>query len=477
MKVRVFLANVGLRRPLYPLATPPMGLLYLAAYLRRQFDTEIRIVNQRLDNISADELARQAAAFDPHIVGLSSFTTFAFMLGEVSRKIKQVLPNALLAIGGPHVSATGVASLEKTAADLALPGEGELGFEQIIHAWLERAGFDRIPGLFWRSADGQIIHNPGTLPLIEDLDSLPMPAYDLIDVPAYWRRQSIAPVYRRRYISLMSSRGCPYGCMWCHKIFGRRIRFHSADRMVEEMACFGRTYHVNDFEFLDDTFNFRRPRVLQFADELHRRDLKVRLAFPTAIRGDIVTQEVVDALSSAGTYLCGFSLETGAPRLQQLMNKRLDIPKFLKAVEMTARRGIYVTGFCMMGFPTETEDELQQTIDVACASRFHTASFFTVTPYPGTPLYDYVQQHTPEKLARIDYENMDLSAMNVNLTDLPDQVLYNYQRKAMRKFFMNPRRIASLIRAYPQPWMLPVYGPIFLSRATKGLWSSHGARR
>jgi len=93
-----------------------------------------------------------------------------------------------------------------------------------------------------------------------------------------------------------------------------------------------------------------------------------------------------------------------------------------------------------------------------------------VTPFPGTPLYDMVQRTHPEKLEHLDYNRMDFSAMKVNLTDLPNEVLYRYQRLAMRKFFLNPRRIASLLRAYPKPLQLPVYAPFFLHRATKGLF-------
>ena len=111
------------------------------------------------------------------------------------------------------------------------------------------------------------------------------------------------------------------------------------------------------------------------------------------------------------------------------------------------------------------------TIDTASSSPFHTASFYTVTPFPGTPLYDLVAQSHPEKLSRLRYNDMDFSGMQVNLTDLPDEKLFGYQRLAMRKFYANPRRLWRLLRSHPQPWMLPAFVPIFLYRATKGLLS------
>ncbi|HEO70582.1 MAG TPA: B12-binding domain-containing radical SAM protein [Candidatus Hydrogenedentes bacterium] len=468
--LRIFLLNVGLRRPLYPLATPPMGLLYLAAYLREHFDVDVRILNQRVDNDSPESITKQVVEFGADVVGWSCFTTFAYLLGELSESVRKALPDALQLLGGPHASALGENALVGNVIDAAVPGEGELAFEAILNARLDHGDLSGVPGLIRREADGSVVTNPGDVPLIEELDSLPMPAYDLIDMAAYWKRQSIAPVFRRRYVSLVSSRGCPYGCIWCHKIFGKRIRLHSAERIVEEVDYFKRQYGVDDFEFLDDNVNFKAERMVAFTEALHERNLKLQLAFPTAVRGDLMTDEVVDALADAGMYLCGYSLETGSTRLQKFTGKHLDIPKFLDAVARTARRHVYITGFCMMGFPTETEKELQRTIDVACASKFHTASFFTVTPFPGTPLYDMVQRTHPEKLEHLDYNRMDFSAMKVNLTDLPNEVLYRYQRLAMRKFFLNPRRIASLLRAYPKPLQLPVYAPFFLHRATKGLF-------
>lgn len=467
--LRIFLVNVGLRPPLYPLVTPPMGLLYLAAYLRSKFDAAIHILNQRLENCPPAEVVRQAREFNADVVGFSVMTTTAYLLPDLVKQTREALPNALIVLGGPHVSSVGAEVMEQVAADAAVPGEGERTFESILHAWKCGAGFEGIPGLIWREKSGEIHTNPGFVEQMEDVDAIPRPAYDLIDLPAYWRQQSIVPVTRRRYVSLVSSRGCPYRCVWCHNIFGKSIRMHSPERMVEEIEYFQRTYGVNEFEFLDDNFNLRVPRMIQFSEQLRRRGIHVKLAFPTALRGDILTQEGVDALKEAGMYMCAFSLESGSPRIQELTQKHLNIPKFLQNVKMAAAKRVYVVGFCMMGFPTETEEELQQTIDIASASDFHTASFFTVTPFPGTPIYAMVKERNPEKLAHVRYDDMDFSNMRVNLTDLPDQVLYAYQRKAQRTFFFNARRIRRLLRDYPKPFALPLYLPIFLLRATKGV--------
>ena len=474
-RLRLFLANVGQRQAMYPLATPPMGILCLAAYLRTRFDLDIQLVNQRAEDWSNDELARRAIDFRPDIVGFGTLTPWAHALGPLTRAIRQGLPDALILLGGPHISAFGAKAMEDTAADAAVLGEGELSLEQIVRARLDGGDFSTIPGLIWRQPDGAIITNPGTGPLIEDLDSLPFPAYDLIDVRKYWRLQSMPPIPRRKYISLVSSRGCPYQCCWCHRIFGKRFRAHSAERMAEEIAYYVRTFGIDDVEFLDDVFNLDHARVIEFSELCRRRNIEIKIAFPNAVRGDILTQEDVDALADAGTYFCSFALETGSPRLQELTEKRLNIPRFLEGIEMAVKRGIFANGFNMLGFPTETEAEMQQTIDVARHSKLHTASFFTVTPFPNTPLYDYVLENCPEKIADLSYDRTDFSRIPVNLSDVPDEILFYYERKANRQFFMDPIRLARILRDFPQPHLLPLYIPIFMNRVTKGLFSLGGA--
>ena len=177
----------------------------------------------------------------------------------------------------------------------------------------------------------------------------------------------------------------------------------------------------------------------------------------------------MDALADAGTYFSSFALESGSPRIQTLMGKNLNIPRFVHGVEMAVKRGIFANGFNMLGFPTETEAEMLQTINVACNSMLHTASFFTATPYPNTPLHDYAAKTHPEQLAKLTFKDTDFSQIYVNLSAVPDDVLFACQRKANRQFFLNPKRMGRILRDYPQPQLLWLYIPTYLSRLTKGL--------
>lgn len=462
--LRVFLVNVGIRTFNSYWLVPPMGILALATYLRGKLDADFLLANQRLDNCTSAELGRRADGFEADVVGLSAMTAHAYLLNPIIRAVRAVRPNALIVIGGAHASALGVLALDSIEADAAVLGEGEITFERLIHARFDGGDLSTIPGLVWRADDGTVTANPGAPEPIEDLDMLPMPAYDLIDLPKYWHHQTMAPIFWRKYISLLTSRGCPYQCIFCHNIFGKRIRNHSAERVVEEMTWFHRQYGVRDFEIIDDTFNLDGGRVIRISDLLRSHGLRFKLTIPNGIRADILRQEHVDALADAGLYQCSIALESGSPRIQKFIQKNIHIPRFLRAVEMMEQRRIFMHTYCMQGFPTETEEELQQTIDVACEAKTHTTSFFTVTPFPGTPLYDMVLARHPEKVRGLSLDQATLITVNVNLTDLPDPVFYAYKRKAFRQYYFDARRIARILRDHPQPWSLPLYAPLLAYR-------------
>src|SRR6056297_366512 len=202
---RLFLANIGKRQAEFPLVTPPMGIMYLAAYIRSRFDVSIRLVNQKIENCSNDQLIRMAVDFRADIVGLSATTPTAHNLPFLTKHIRKMLPDALILIGGAHVSAFGAASLNDNLADAAVSGEGEIALEKIVRAHFEGDSLADVPGLHRRTANGEIVTNPGRIPFVKNIDELPPPAYDLIDLPAYWKRQSMPPVPRRKYASLFSS--------------------------------------------------------------------------------------------------------------------------------------------------------------------------------------------------------------------------------------------------------------------------------
>jgi anaerobic magnesium-protoporphyrin IX monomethyl ester cyclase len=471
---RIFLASLGRRTVNLPNCTPPLGILSLAAYLRSKLDLDFLLVDQRIENASVESVVRRAADFGADVVGLSVLTPFAPLLGPLTQGIRAALPNVFIVVGGPHVSAFEEGALAGNVADAAVSGEGEIALEQVVRARQEGADLTSIAGLLWRDAEGAIIRNPGSIPLIEDVDGLPFPAYDLLDVRRYWAVPPMMQLPPHKYLSLFSSRGCPCRCMYCHRVFGKRFRATSPERLVAEIEHLTGAFGVTDIEFLDDIFNLDPKRVLRICDLIAKRNLKLRINFPNAMRTDALTEEVIDALVGAGLYHSAFALESGSPRIQKFMGKHLNIDKFLQGVKWATDRGVFAHGFTMLGFPTETEEDMKATLDVTCNSRLHTSTFFTVIPFPNTELYAYVAKNAPDRLEGIRYDDTEYSGCRINLSEVPDDVLFGYQRAGWQRFYMNPGRIARIVRDYPNPWFLPYYLPQYLIRATKGLFAKDG---
>jgi anaerobic magnesium-protoporphyrin IX monomethyl ester cyclase len=469
--LRILLVNTGFRKPLHPLVSPPLGIMYLASYIRSIFNVSIRIINQKLDNYSNDIIIKIAKDFEADIIGLSVMSTGARSLPYLTQYIKVALPGSLIVLGGPHVSSFESISMEGNSADVAVPGEGEITFEKIITSYLNKLPFSDIPGIYWRDNKGTVVHNPGTIPFIEDLDKLPFPAYDLIDLTKYGKIQAMTPVPRRRYASLFSSRGCPYNCIYCHNIFGSNFRFHSADRIIAEIEYMKNLYSISDFEFLDDIFNLNRQRLVDFTSQALKKDLRLELAFPNGVRTDIFKKEELDMLIETGLYFASFPLESGSPRIQKLIGKNLNIDKYRENVLYAVSRGVFSNGFAMLGFPTETVEEIQMTIDVICNSKLHTASFFTVTPFRNTELYRIIENISPNKLSLVNYENMEYSLARINFSAVSDTDFFRLQRKANMRLLVNPMRLFRILRDIPRPYLLPLYLPEFLKRVTKGLFS------
>jgi len=447
----VTLINAG--RPTFtsPAVSPPLGLLYLAAYARKHLPVSFQVIDQRGLDLPVSDVMHRIRDFNPRVVGIRCLTANAGMARQLAEAIRAEFPDVILAAGGPHASAMGGKILEDMPLNAVIPGEGEVSFNQLLQAVASGSDFADIPGIWWRNPAGEIIHNPGTPQYVEDIDTIPMPAYELIDVHIYSRRRNMTMLPRRpRYFSLFTSRGCPYRCVYCHSIFGKRFRPHSPERVVEEIVWLANHYGIEDFDILDDIFNMNADRVFKIAALLKQKNIKVRFAFPNAMRTDILTEEVMDALVDMGTYMSAFALETGSPRLQKVIGKNLNIEKYLAGVRMAARRRIFSYGFAMLGFPGESAEEMQMTIDTICNSDLHAVLFFTVTPFPGTPLFEQALRDHPERLQRLDYEGKDyLFKLTANLSQVSDEELTRKLKEANHRFYMNPRRIMKIIRDYP----------------------------
>jgi radical SAM superfamily enzyme YgiQ (UPF0313 family) len=442
----------------------PLGLMYLASSLRTLGGHDVDIIDTKVDRLPLDRVIKRIGDFGAHVVGISGLTFEAGEIHRMAQEVKRAFPKKKVILGGPHATVAPAESATDPHVDFAVVGEGEQTLTELVRQI--EAGNDTpdIPGLAYRR-NGQPTIIPRQLPSLS-MDDLPFPAWDLIDIEKYlgFTRQSI--VYaERKYMTIFTSRGCPYQCIYCHPVFGKKYRTRSPENVLEEMKTLYHQYGIREFHFADDNFNLDHARAERICDLIIESGLKVYLSFPNGVRGDILTPRLLKKMKDAGTFMVSYAIETGSPRLQKLLKKNIDFDKITQTINETDRLGILCNGFFMLGFPGETREELDMTLNFAWNSRLHTASFYVVNPFPGTELFEITKEKIPAHLNDITQQEYNYLRSNYGLSEVGDQEVQRLVRLANQKFYLNPRRLLRTLAVIPRKEILVKLAAMFALRA------------
>ncbi len=410
----------------------PLGPMALASYLRTQHaGHDQRILDLRLEKRPTEALRRRLAAFDPDVVAVSALTCEAQSLHLVAEETKRHRADAFVIAGGPHISACTDDVIRDRNVDVLVTGEGEAAYADVIRARAEQGSLADLSGI-GRRENGDVRWGPPRPP-IGDLDTLPFPAWDLVDIDRYARFGRAGNLRRGRFMPIFTSRGCPYQCVYCHNIFGKRFRARSAELVVEEMRELNERYGIRDIEIYDDIFNQDLPRAKAICEGLLRTGVRFQLAFPNGVRADRMDRELTGLLARAGTTNLAVAVETASPRLQKTIHKHLDLDRVNDAITWADADGIVTNGYFMLGFPSETREEIEETIRYAAETDLFFASFFIVTPYPGTCLWDETVRERGS--SSLDFSQYNYLSGYFNLSEVDGDELRDLQRVAYWRFY------------------------------------------
>ena len=382
----------------HPVCCPPLGLLYLASTLRQTFgsDVEVRLVDLGIERKRYFHLRPLLEEFRPDIVGVTALNLEAEEAGRLALMIHNEFPGTIVALGGPFAHRNTRKICAMGVYDWIFDGEADWAFPIACQRWFRGdRTLDDIVGLTWRPAPGETyVNNADQLRggartpvgVVDDLDAIPLPAWDLVDFKRYAKARNFMSLLKgKRYAPIFTSRGCPFLCTYCHDIFGKKFRWRSPENVALEVQRL-RELGVDELQIVDDIFNMNPPRMKAVCRAIE--PYRMHITFPNGLRFDILDEEGCEALVRAGTYAACVAIETITPRLQELIKKRLRVDRAQQAISWMANRGVLIRGFFMLGFPTETLAEMKATIDYAAKSELTQAYFFNVVPQPGTPLYD-----------------------------------------------------------------------------------------
>jgi radical SAM superfamily enzyme YgiQ (UPF0313 family) len=332
----------------------------------------------RLDASIVAALADQIIARRPDVVGFTALGCNFVLVIRTAAELKRRIPELPILLGGPQASIVHRETLERfDVFDAIVRHEAEETLLPLLDRLADRR-FDDLPGVSYRTPAGAVVCNEGK-PLIEDLDRLPMPAYD-----AY----PIAELGLDR-IHVEAGRGCPFSCTFCSTatFFGRRYRLKSAARLLAEMDHLHRVYGFVDFNLTHDLFTVNRKKIFEFCEAVQDRSY----GWHCSARVDCVDRELLQAMAKAGCHDIYFGIETGSARMQAISCKRLDLALVEPTVELASGLGMRTTTSFITGYPEEEAADLNETLDLAGRLAWRAdgktaGQLHMLTPEPGTAL-------------------------------------------------------------------------------------------
>jgi anaerobic magnesium-protoporphyrin IX monomethyl ester cyclase len=391
------------------LMTPyfPLGLLYLAATARNVgYDVSI------FDGMFQPGDEAFVAALEqerPKVVGIGILATVraaALRLADLAHQ-----HGATVVVGGADPTGRPESYLRhesngRRSIDVVVVGEGELTLQQLLPLLLADEPIEGrmvdVAGLAYLDADGQLVTTPARIHCA-DLDSLPLPARDLIDLEAYRRR------WQGRHglfsLSIIATRGCPYGCKWCQKsVFGRSFRTRSPESVAEEMRIIKKQYAPDQLRIVDDVMGIDRAWVRAWHDAVLDRDAAI--PFECLSRVDLLDEEMVRLLQEAGCVRIAFGAESGSQKVLDAMNKGTRVEQIRQAATLCRQAGIETYFYIMLGYPGEDWDDIHKTVDLLKETRPTQFSSTIAYPLPGTEFFEEVQHRM------LDSPDWDYTAEN-----------------------------------------------------------------
>lgn len=364
--------------------SPSLGLLHLAAQVRED-GYQTAIIESDIEGLSVDQVVERIVREKPDYLGLTLFTVAVWRAWQIAKKIKRLLPDVPIIVGGPHLSSMGRETMERFQEfDIAVIHEGELVLAEMLPRLDRGEDLFQVKGIIYRN-QGLLVETPKG-PIIDNLDELPMPAWDLLPNFPNAYLPAIYDYPRGPVATIAASRGCPFLCKFCDtSTFGARVRAYSPEAVFNMMKYLQETYGIRHIMFVDDLFIASRIRTLALCDLIINNRLD--MTWSCAARVDTIKPDVLKRMKRAGCWEISFGLETGSDELLEKMEKAARVEKSELAINWTHQANIRSKGLFMLGYPGETEESIDKTKYFVRRLPMTTMNLTKFTPYPGSPIY------------------------------------------------------------------------------------------
>ncbi len=423
---------------------PPLGILYIASVLLKN-DFKVKVLDMEALGYDTDQLREYLLKEKPDVVGVSTTTPIIKNTIECIRTIRMVLTEAVIVVGGPHVTLEPEHSL-KTMLELnfILRGEAEHTFLELVQCLAEARGIDeikKIPGIGFLRENGTFISKK--TPLIENLDKLPFPAFELVDMTRYGDSLS----FKKKTFMMMASRGCPYACTFCSEplLYGHKFRARSPENVVEEIETLVKRCGIKHIVFSDSTFNYNMERVEQICDLIIEKQL--RFEWRIKARVDYVNKKMLKKLKQANCRIISYGVESAQQESLNLLQKAFTIEQVKSAFKLTKEAGIEILGYFILGLPNETNKQLKNTISFAKKLNPDYVTFTMATPWPKTRFTESVSNHIITK----DWSEFWQKNCVTDFPQISNKEIQKQYNEAFLSFYMRPSYIINRLTKIRSP--------------------------
>jgi len=425
---------------------PSLGYGYLATQIRKDHDVVIHDCIK--DNTPINRITEIVARHKPDLIGIQCYTFDTPKVYKLFKIIKEAFPHIITVVGGAHISSIPMEAFNQFQpyVDYGFNSESEIGFPKFLTA-LEKGDHDAFPyveGLIWRNKSGKVVTN---LPaFVQNLDDLGFPAWDLMPPETYPESQHGAFYEKFPIAPIITTRGCPYLCTFCSApiLSGRKLRHHSVAYVQEHIKMLY-DRGVREIHIVDDNFTFDMDYCKEVLRGIIDLKLDISLATPNGIRMDRLDDEILELMREAGQYLLTVAVESGTDRILKRMKKGTTVAKIRENVALIRKHKFPVAGFFILGYPTETREEMLQTIKLSKELGLLRANFFTFLPLPGTASYNELVQNG--EIERVDWNNfLFMTAPYVPKGMTRDELL-SLKRRAFLSFHFHPRVLFENLKA------------------------------
>ena len=425
---------------------PPLGLGFISSTVREHNVRILDCIKNRWKRNKFREHLMENRESGLDIVGMQCYTVDLNTVRDFSGIVKEIMPNAVVVVGGPQATLDPEGTLNYLPdVDYVFIGEAEISFPKfaamVAKNSLNENNLEKIPGIAYRH--GNKINKTERV-FTENLDDFD-PSWDLYDLGSYPLAPHGAFCKQHPTAPLIITRGCPFQCTYCGgpSISGRRIRSHSVDYAISQIEFLVKNYGIKEIHIEDDNFTINRKFVEEFCTKLIKKNLGITWACPNGVRIDTLDPELLRLMKKSGLYSVSIGIESGNDRIRKLMKKNLMTETIEKKTEMIHKERLEMIGFFILGYPGETVEDINTTIDFACKLPLKRAGFSIYKPFPGTEAYNELNRQG--KIKNLDWEKFSLDKIAWTPEGISEKRLKNLRRKAFFKFYLRPHIMLKIL--------------------------------